>query len=113
MPRPKGSKNKTKTTVAGNSVNYAELIEEKIALKNQAENELAEITKSIDELKNQLKEKKAALKSIEKDIQKLEDKKIAEEAKATEEAKKAELTSVLEGLLNSGLSTDEILEKLK
>jgi septal ring factor EnvC (AmiA/AmiB activator) len=113
MPRPKGSKNKTKTTAAGNSVNYAELIEEKIALKTQTENELAEITKSVDELKNQLKEKKAALKSIEKDIQKLEDKKTAEEAKAAEEAKKAELTSVLEGLLNSGLSTDEILEKLK
>lgn len=88
MPRPKGSKNKTKTTAAGNSVNYAELIEEKIALKTQTENELAEITKSIDELKNQLKEKKAALKSIEKDIQKLEDKKLLKKQKQLKKQKR-------------------------
>ena len=64
MPRPKGSKNKTKTTAAGNSVNYAELIEEKIALKTQTENELTEITKSVDELKNQLKEKLGSLENF-------------------------------------------------
>ena len=34
-------------------------------------------------------------------------------AKATEEAKKAEAESVLKKLLASGMSADEILEKLK
>ena len=53
-------------------------------------NEIASITANIDNLKADLKEKKSA-----------------------EEAKKAEAEAVLKKLLASGMSADEILEKLK
>lgn len=48
-----------------------------------------------------------------KEIAKLEAKKAAADAKAAEEAKKAEAESVLKKLLASGVSADEILAKLK
>ena len=43
----------------------------------------------------------------------LEAKKAKSDAKAVEEAKKAEAEAVLKKLLASGMSADEILEKLK
>ena len=43
----------------------------------------------------------------------LESKKAKADAKAAEEAKKAESEDVLKKLLASGVSADEILEKLK
>ena len=43
----------------------------------------------------------------------MEAKKAKADAKAAEEAKKAEAEAVLMKLLASGMSTDEILEKLK
>ena len=43
----------------------------------------------------------------------LEAKKAKEDAKAAEEAKKAEAESVVKRLLASGMSADEILERLK
>ncbi|WP_330411996.1 hypothetical protein [Coprococcus comes] len=43
----------------------------------------------------------------------LEAKKAKADAKAVEEAKKAEAEAVLKRLLASGMSADEILEKLK
>ena len=43
----------------------------------------------------------------------LESKKAKADAKAAEEAKKAEAEAVLKKLLASGMSADEILEKLK
>ena len=64
-------------------------------------------------MKADLKEKKTALKSAEKEVAKLEAKKAKADAKATEEAKKAEAESVVKKLLASGVSSDEILEKLK
>ena len=60
-----------------------------------------------------LKEKKTALKKAEKEVASLEAKKAKADAKAAEEAKKAEAESVLKKLLASGMSADEILEKLK
>ena len=48
-----------------------------------------------------------------KELTKLETRKAEEEAKAAEEAKKIQLESMLQQLLNSGMSTDEILDKLK
>ena len=56
-----------------------------------------------------MKEKKASLKSIDKEIVKLEAKKEKADAKAAEEAKKAEAESVLKKLLAEGMSADEIL----
>ena len=49
----------------------------------------------------------------EKEVASLEAKKIKADAKAAEEAKKAEAESVVKRLLASGMSADEILEKLK
>ena len=51
--------------------------------------------------------------ATEKAIAKLEAKKAAAEAKAAEAAKKVEAEAVLKKLLASGMTADEILEKLK
>ena len=58
-------------------------------------------------------EKKTALKKAEKEVATLEAKKAKADAKAAEEAKKIEAEAVLKKLLASGMSADEILEKLK
>ena len=60
-----------------------------------------------------MKDKKTALKKAEKEVASLESKKAEADAKAAEEAKKAEAESVLKKLLASGMSADEIFEKLK
>lgn len=54
-----------------------------------------------------------ALKKAEKEVSTLEAKKAKADAKAAEAAKKAEAESVVKKLLASGVSADEILEKLK
>ena len=67
----------------------------------------------IEEQKNTLKEKKIALTKAEKEVASMEAKKAKADAKAAEEAEKAEAESVVRRLLASGMSADEILEKLK
>ena len=109
MPRTKGSKNKPKTVTA----DFASQIAEKQSAREALSAEITSITANIDSLKVDLKEKKASLKSIDKEIVKLEAKKEKADAKAAEEAKKAEAESVLKKLLAEGMSTDEILAKLK
>ena len=109
MPRTKGSKNKPKTVTA----DFATQIAEKQSAKEALTAEIASITVNIDTLKVDLKEKKASLKAIDKEIIKLEAKKEKADAKAAEQAKKAEAESVLKKLLAEGVSADEILAKLK
>ena len=109
MPRTKGSKNKPKTVTA----DYATQIAEKQSTKEALSAEIASITANMDSLKADLKEKKTALKKVEKEVASLEAKKAKADAKAAEEAKKAEAEAVLKKLLASGVSADEILEKLK
>ena len=75
--------------------------------------EIVSITANIDTLKIDLKEKKTALKKAEKEVETLELKKAKADAKAAEEAKKTEAEAVLKKLLASGMSADEIIEKLK
>ena len=111
MPRPKGSKNKPKTVKA--TVDFAAQIAEKQSAKEAVAAEIASITANIDALKADLKVKKTALKKAEKEVVTLEAKKAKADAKAAEEAKKAEAESVLKKLLASGMSADEILAKLK
>ena len=89
MPRPEGSKNKTKTGVMENA-------DEKIAAVEQ---EIAELTDT-------LKAKKAELKSLMK--AKAESDKIAAAKKAEED--KAALLAAFE---KSGKSIEEILDMLK
>ena len=108
MPRTKGSKNKPKTVTA----DFATQIAEKQSAKEALTAEIASITANIDTLKADLKEKKTALKKAEKEVASLEAKKAKADAKAAE-AKKTEAEAVLKKLLASGMSADEILEKLK
>ena len=105
MPRTKGSKNRPKT-----NNDYASQIAEKQETVASLNTEIVSIIANIDTLKADLKEKKTALKKTEKEVATLEAK---ADAKAAEEAKKAEAESVLKKLLASGMSADEILEKLK
>ena len=109
MPRTKDSKNKPKTVTA----DFASQIAEKQSARKALSAEIASIAANIDSLKADLKEKKAELKSIDKKIARIEAKKIKAETKAAESAKKAEAEDVLKKLLASGMSADEILEKLK
>ena len=111
MHRPKGSKNKPKTVKA--TVDFAAQLAEKQAAKEAVAAEIASIAANIDTLKADLKEKKTSLKKTEKEVASLEAKKAKADAKAAEEAKKTEAEAVLKKLLASGVSADEILEKLK
>ena len=108
MPRTKGSKNRPKT-----NNDYATQIAEKQETIASLNTEIASITANIDTLKADLKEKKSALKKAEKEVTSLEAKKAKADAKTAEEAKKTEAEAVLKKLLASGMSADEILEKLK
>ena len=109
MPRTKGSKNKPKTVAA----DFATQIAEKQSAKEALTAEIASITANIDTLKADLKEKKTALKKAEKEVASLEAKKAKADAKAAEAAKKVEAEAVLKKLLASGMTADEILERLK
>ena len=111
MPRPKGSKNKLKTVKA--NVDFAAQLAEKQSAKEAAAAEIASITANIDALKADLKTKKASLKKLDKELVRLESKKKDAETKAAESAKKVEAEAVLKKLLASGMTADEILEKLK
>ena len=99
MPRTKGSKNRLKINTTND---YASQIAEKQESITSLTVEISSITANIDTLKADLKEKKAALKTAEKEMASLESKKA-----------KAEAEAVLKKLLASGMSADEILEKLK
>ena len=96
MPRTKGSKNKPKVTK-----DYVSQIAEKQETIASLTTEIASITANID------------TKKVEKEVASLEVKKARADAKTAEEAKKAEAESVVKKLLASGMSADEILEKLK
>ena len=109
MPRTKGSKNKPKTVTA----DFATQIAEKQSARETLSAEIASITANIDALKADLKTKKAELKTIDKEIARIEAKKVKAETKAAESAKKVEAEAMLKKLLASGMTADEILEKLK
>ena len=95
------------------TADFASQIAEKQAAKDALSAEVASFAANIDSLKADLKEKKASQKAIDKEIAKLEAKKTKADAKAAEDAKKAEAESVLKKLLAEGMSADEILAKLK
>ena len=112
MPRPKGSKNKAKTSSIP-TTDFTSLIAEKAAAKESLTAEVATLEENVNNLKTELKEKKAELKKLDTEITKLEGQKAAFDAAQAEEAKKAELESVLQKLMADGVSAAEILEKLK
>ena len=111
MARPKGSKNAVRTKKA--NIDYAAIVAEKTAAKEQIETEIAALSDNISVLKEQLKSQKTALKAVTKELSKAEAKKVAAEKKAAEESKKAEAESVLKKLLASGMSADDIIARLQ
>ena len=112
MPRPKGSKNKVKPTNT-QPIDFTSLIAEKSSTKEALVADIASLEENLTTLKADLKAKKAELKTVEKELGKLEEQKAAFDAAQAEEAKKAELESVLQKLMADGVSAAEILEKLK
>ena len=112
MPRPKGSKNKTKTVTVP-TTDFAALIAEKAAAKESLTADITVLEENLETIKADLKTKKAELKKLDNELSKLEEQKAEADAKAAEEAKRTEAESVLKKLLASGMSADEILEKLK
>ena len=111
MPRPKGSKNKAKVTVAQGD--FAALIEEKAAAKDALTADIAALEENVNNLKTELKEKKVELKKLDTELSKLEAQKAEADAKAAQEAQKAELEETIQKLMADGVSAAEILEKLK
>ena len=112
MPRPKGSKNKAKTSSIA-TTDFAALIAEKAAAKDALVSDIAALEENVNNLKSELKEKKAELKKLDTEITKLEEQKAAFDAKAAADAQKAELEETIQKLMADGVSAAEILEKLK
>ena len=115
MPRTKGRKNRI-TASTDLDAQIAKLQKDKAMLEEGLSKTVAhieELKKDIKSLRESLKPQKAEIKQTEKEIAKLEAKKAAAEAKAAEAAKKVEAEAVLKKLLASGMTADEILEKLK
>ena len=112
MPRPKGSKNKVKPTTS-TQTDFTSLIAEKSSSKEALVADIVSLEENLANIKADLKAKKAELKTVEKELGKLEEQKAAFDAAQAEEAKKAELESVLQKLMADGVSAAEILEKLK
>lgn len=110
MARPKGSKNKVKVL---DGIDYAAQIAEKNTAAKSLAEEIAALGTNIAALNAERKSKEAELKKLNKEVTKLEKKKAEADEKIAEAAKKAEAEDVLKKLLNSGVSADEILEKLK
>lgn len=115
MPRTKGSKNRV-TTSADFDAQIKKLQKDKAMLEEGLSKTVAQIEElktDIKSLRESLQPQRAEIKQTEKEIVKLEAKKAAAEEKAAEAAKKAEAEDVLKKLLASGMTADEILEKLK
>ena len=112
MPRPKGSKNKVKPTNT-QPIDFTSLIAEKSSSKEALVADIATLEENLTSIREELKAKKAELKRLDTELGKLEEQKAAFDAREAEEAKKAELESVLQKLMADGVSAAEILEKLK
>ena len=111
MPRPKGSKNKVKSTIS--TADFDALIAEKSSSKEALVADIATLEENLANIKAGLKAKKADLKAVEKELAKLEEQKAAFDAAEAEKAKKAELEEMIQKLMADGVSAAERLEKLK
>lgn len=105
MPRPKGSKNKVKPTTT--HLDFDALIAEKSSTKEALVADIATLEENLTSIREELKAKKAELKTVEKELVKLEAQKVEVEAR------EAELEETIQKLMADGMSTGEILEKLK
>lgn len=103
MPRPKGSKNKAKTSSIP-ITDFTSLIADKAAAKDALVSDIAALEENVNNLKNELKEKKV-------ELSKLEAQKAEADAKAAAEVQKAELQEAIQNLMADGVRVAEILEK--
>ena len=71
MPRPKGSKNKAKTSSIA-TTDFAALIAEKAAAKDALVSDIAALEENLETIKADLKAKKAELKKLDTELGKLE-----------------------------------------
>ena len=101
MPRPKGSKNKAKTSSIA-TTDFTSLIAEKAAAKESLTAEVATLEENVNNLKTELKAKKAELKKLDTELGKLEEQKAAFDAAEAEKAKKAELEETIQKLMADG-----------
>lgn len=111
MPRPKGSKNKVKSTIP--TADFDALIAEKSSSKEALVADIAGLEENLTSIKADLKAKKAELKKLDTELGKLEEQKAAFDVAEAEAAKKAELEETIQKLMAEGVSAAEILEKLK
>ena len=112
MPRPKGSKNKVKSTNT-QPIDFTSLIAEKSSSKEALVADIATLEENLTSIREEMKAKKAELKKLDTELGKLEEQKAASDAREAEEAKKAELEEMIQKLMADGVSAAEILEKLK
>ena len=105
MPRPKGSKNKAKTSSIP-TADFTSLIADKAAAKDALVSDIAALEENVNNLKNELKK-------LDTELGKLEAQKAEADAKAAAEVQKAELEETIQKLMADGVSAAEILEKLK
>ena len=68
MPRPKGSKNKAKTSSIA-TTDFAALIAEKAAAKDALVSDIAALEENVNNLKSEMKEKKAELKKLDTELE--------------------------------------------
>lgn len=94
-------------------IDYAAELEKKISEKNTLEADITALEADVDGLKVQLKEKKTALKALDKDITALKQKKSRQDAEALRKAQKEEIDKAIQQLLDDGMSMEEVLNKLK
>ena len=111
MPRPKGSKNKTKRAVQPAAQIEAEIEKSNAALQQLAARQ-EEILQEIEEKKAELKDVKKQITASRRTLDKLQKK--HEEALAVEKAKaqKSEIEAVVAKLVSSGKSADDIMAAL-
>ena len=96
MPRPKGSKNKVKSTTA--QLDFTSLIAEKSSTKEALVADIATLEENLTSIREELKAKKSELKKLDTEITKLEEQKAAFDAAEVEKAKKAELEETIQKL---------------
>ena len=110
MPRPKGSTNKKSKKAA---VDFTAQIAERKAAKADLENEQATILSVIKSNQERLKDVKRDIRSVEKEIAKLEAKKAEADAAAAAALMQEEVQKRVAALVAEGKTREEILEMLK
>ena len=110
MPRTKGSKNKAKHDTV--EMDYSVVLDKKNSEKCTLESDVAALEADINGLKVQLKEKKAVLKKISKEIVLLEEKKRQQDEETSRKEQKEQIENAIQRLLDDGISMSDILNKL-